>query len=97
LARVTWREDAVSDLEEIERFVARDSAYYAKILIERIIDATARLEVLPLSGRLVPELADDSIREVIVSSYRIIHRVAREDVEIVAVLHGARTLPELPG
>jgi plasmid stabilization system protein ParE len=94
LGRVSWRPEAFEDLEEIERFVARDSATYARLLAQRIVDASARLAAFPDSGRIVPELQDERIREVIVRSYRVMYRVSSEEVEVVAVLHGARLLTE---
>ena len=43
----------------------------------------------PLMGRIVPELRDDR-REVIEKPYRIIYRPTETQVEILAVVHGAR-------
>jgi plasmid stabilization system protein ParE len=69
--------------------VARDSAHYADLLVERIIAAVARLESHPLSGRVVPEVGDDALREIIQGNYRIVYRVNRDAVEVVTVFHGA--------
>jgi plasmid stabilization system protein ParE len=46
----------------------------------------------PFSGRVVPELGDESIREWFAYSYRIIYRVEQEIVTIAAVIHGRRLL-----
>jgi hypothetical protein len=46
-------------------------------------------------GRIVPEFADPTIRELIVRSYRLIYRVSDEDVSIIGFIHGARDLPTL--
>ncbi len=42
------------------------------------------------SGRVVPELGDESIREVIHGYYRIVYRLRPDLVEIATVFHGAR-------
>ena len=42
------------------------------------------------SGRVVPELGDESIREVIHGNYRIVYRMRHDVVEIATVFHGAR-------
>ena len=39
---------------------------------------------------MVPELGREDIREVLVWQYRIIHRVERERVVILTVVHGKR-------
>lgn len=60
--------------------------------MERIIDAVVRLESHPLSGRVVPEVGDDALREIIQGNYRIVYRVNRDAVEVVTVFHGASLL-----
>jgi toxin ParE1/3/4 len=52
--------------------------------------AVEGLETDPLSGRVVPEVGDDTVREVIHGNYRIVYRVRPDLVEIVTVFHGAR-------
>lgn len=51
-----------------------------------------RLAVFPNSGRIVPELNDPGIREILFGNYRIVHRVTGDLVEILTVYHGARLL-----
>ena len=65
-------------------------ATYADLLVERIVAVAGRLEAAPRSGRVVPEIGDESLREVICGSYRIVYRLRGESVEIVTVFHGAR-------
>jgi plasmid stabilization system protein ParE len=52
---------------------------------------------MPYSGRIVPEFESEDFREVIFRYYRIVHRVVgkNNDVEILAVVHGARDLKKL--
>jgi plasmid stabilization system protein ParE len=49
---------------------------------------------MPFCGRVVPELDNPELREVIYGNYRIIYRVVGKDqnVQIIAVVHGAREL-----
>jgi toxin ParE1/3/4 len=90
VTRVTWAPQAIQDVEAIGAYVARDSAHYADLVVERIIAAVARLETNPRSGRIVPEFGDESVREVIHGNYRIVYRLRHEVVEIATVFHGAR-------
>jgi len=48
----------------------------------------------PELGRAVPE-GDGRHREVLVAPYRIVYRVANDEVFIVTVIHGARDLAAL--
>ncbi len=49
---------------------------------------------MPRCGRIVPELKGYGFREVIFQNYRIVYRLVEgsEDVEILAVVHGAREI-----
>ena len=46
----------------------------------------------PRSGRIVPEVGDPAIREILLGNYRIVYRIKSGAVEILAVHHGARLL-----
>ena len=52
--------------------------------------AVERLTDNPRSGRVVPELGDESIREVIHGNYRTVYRLRHDVVEIATVFHDAR-------
>ena len=90
MTRVVWTRGAVEDVEAVKAYVARDSVRYATLLAERIVSAVDRLELFPESGRVVPEVGDESLREVIHGAYRIVYRIKAESVEVVTVHHAAR-------
>jgi toxin ParE1/3/4 len=96
MAELIWGVEAVSDLEYIYDFIARDSHHYAKHQVERIYQSTERLRQFPESGRHVPEFPHLPHREVIIDNYRVIYRYVPEsnDVLIVTVVHGRRLLTE---
>ncbi|MGH2360136.1 MAG: type II toxin-antitoxin system RelE/ParE family toxin [bacterium] len=89
MTQVIWAPQAIEDVEAIRAYVARDSVHYADLVVERIVAAVTRLESHPLSGRVVPEVGDQSLREVIHGSYRIVYRLKPDVAEIVTVFHGA--------
>jgi plasmid stabilization system protein ParE len=82
----------VEDVEAVKAYVARDSERYAGLLAERLVAAVGRLESFPQSGRIVPEVGDESLREVIYGNYRLVYRLQPESVEVVTVYHAARLL-----
>jgi plasmid stabilization system protein ParE len=69
------------------------------VFVERVFAAVKRLETFPRSGRVVPEIGQEDIREIIVGSYRIVYVVSEEEVNILTVFHAARLLrpSDLPG
>ena len=74
MIHVLWAPQAIQDVEAIRAHVARDSAHYADLVVERLVAAIERLRDHPRSGRVVAELGDESIREVIHGSYRMSER-----------------------
>lgn len=52
--------------------------------------ATRRLKDFPESGRMIPEAEDKALREIIVQGYRVMYRVERDRVLVLAVMHGSR-------
>ena len=91
--RVTWTRPAVADVLQIRDYIATDSPRYARIVAERLFASVVRLTKYPLSGRVVPELNDPSLREVVDAPYRIVYRVGTEALEILTVVHAARRFP----
>jgi toxin ParE1/3/4 len=90
---VEWSLEARADLAEIHKFVARDSHYYAELLIDQLLTAVDRLQRFRLSGRVVPELQRDDFREVLHGNYRIVYRLTSRAVTILTLFHAARLLP----
>lgn len=73
MAKLHWSEVAEVDLDHIYDYIARDVPYYAEMFVDRLIEATDKLEDHPRMGRKVPEADDrDDVRELIVQGYRII-------------------------
>ena len=89
---VAWSPRALADVQAIASYIASDSPSYAKAVVRRIVALTRTLREFPLSGRKVPEFDDENIRELFAYNYRIIYRVAGNEVVIAAVVHGKRIL-----
>jgi plasmid stabilization system protein ParE len=92
MAEVTWTPQALEDLEAICLFIARDAPQIAAVFAERAFRATDRLAAFPYSGRVVPELNMELIREIILGNYRLIYRLNQGQVQVLTVYHGARLL-----
>jgi addiction module RelE/StbE family toxin len=95
--KLRWTTQAVEDMEAIRKFIANDSDAYADLVVARLLESVERLEQFPRSGRIVPELSDPQLREIIEAPYRIVYRVHDETVEILAVFRASRLLPSALG
>ena len=92
MAEVRCTPQAADDLETITDFIAADSPHYASLFAMDVLSAVERLTDFPRSGRIVPEVNDPDVREIILGSYRIVYRVRGELVELLTIYHGARLL-----
>lgn len=90
--RLVWSPEAVEDIEAIASYIERDSPWYAKAVVSKIVDTAETIPQHVELGRMVPEINDKSIRERFVYSYRIIYRVEQERILITTVVHGSRLL-----
>lgn len=93
--RIVWSPEALEDVEAIAAYIARDSQYYASAVVNKLLVTARSLRQFPRIGPMVPELADPTIRERSVYSYRLIYRVLDAEILIIAVIHGKRLLPSL--
>jgi toxin ParE1/3/4 len=87
---VKWSRPARMDLKQIHDYIAEDSRYYAKKVVQTIVEKTEELMVFPEIGRIVLEIDDPNIRELFVYSYRLIYEITPNGIEILAVIHGRR-------
>jgi toxin ParE1/3/4 len=61
-----------ADIRDLKAYIAKDSPYYARRFIERIIASVEKLAEFPKIGRAEAEGRDD-VRELIYQGYRIIY------------------------
>jgi len=91
--RVHWTNTAIDHLLSIYEYVSHDSDVYADRLMDRLTRRSQQIGTFPRSGRSVPEYEAPDIREVIEGSYRIIYRIKKEQINVLAVIHSAQQLP----
>jgi len=97
MVEIKWTDQALEDIQNIAEFIAKDSTRYANIQVKRFFDRIEILENQPRSGRIVPEIGDDKIRELILGNYRIIYYVAsKQQIDILTIHHSRRLLKNIP-
>ncbi len=87
---VKWSQPAKNDLRQIYDFIARDSRFYAQKVTLEIVKKSEKLNSFPEAGRIVPEMGDNNIRELLIYSYRIIYEISPSKVEVLALIHAKR-------
>lgn len=92
--KLLWTEEAISNLREIEEFIARDNAETAIKFVDKLIDKAETLLENPKKGRVVPELSIEQIREIIYKKYRIVYLLKESSIEILTVFESHKLLRE---
>ena len=83
---------AEADLEAIREYYERVAPEYAQSFVDGAIEKTLQLEVFPRMGRMVPEIGDEALRELIYRQYRIIYIVDAEGerADVLTIFHSAK-------
>ena len=92
MASIIWTENALNDIDNIASYISKDSEFYAKQFVKKLISATLKLESFPEVGKTIHELPQSDYREILFKKYRIIYRVDANKVYIITVHHSARLL-----
>lgn len=91
--KVEWTEAALEQLWAIHEYLSQGSPEYAQRVVDRLTRRTQQIRSSPLSGRVVPEFNAPQIREVIEGPYRIIYYIKPDQIDVLAVIHGAQQTP----
>ncbi len=63
---------------------------YAASFVDRVLGVGRSLNEFVERGHIVPELRDNSIREIFIYSYRLVYRIEEDQISILALIHGRR-------
>lgn len=89
---VRWTDHAKSQLRHIHDYIAQESPLYAKRVTQALVNRVTGLDQLPRIGRMVPELNEETVRELSLYSYRILYEITPAQINILAVIHKRRDL-----
>lgn len=93
MVEVVWTDSAIQDLNDIGEFIAKDSQRYAELTVNKLFYSTDILTNHPKSGKRLPEIDDDSFRELIRGSYRIVYQLIDDyKIEILTVHRTSRLI-----
>jgi len=88
--RVIWAERARRALEDALTYIAQDSPQNARRLAERAIERGDSLTTFSERGRIVPEVGDPMLRELLMDPFRLMYEVHETEVRIVGFVHQRR-------
>ena len=92
MAEITWTSSALTDLTEIGEYIATDSPKYAELTVSKLYHKVEILVTHPRVGRMVPEMEQENLRELIEGNYRIIYEIINDNIFILTLHHSSRIL-----
>lgn len=93
MVKIVWTEIALNDLKGIFDYISVNSRRYASLTASKIYNKIQLLLINPRMGRVVPELKNNQIRELIEGNYRIIYLLkSPERIDILRIHHSSRRL-----
>lgn len=87
MVKVIWSARSLTDLEEIGEYISKNSPKYAKLTLEKLLETTKLIEKDQLIGRIVPEIHQRNIRELITGNYRIIYKTKAKNIAHILTVH----------
>ncbi len=91
--KIFWSPLAIDRTSEIAEFIARDKPSASTKWVETLFDKVQILKSSPKSGRMVPEINREDVRELIYGNYRVIYRIEKTKISILTLRHGKQILP----
>ncbi len=88
--RVVWSLGARDDLDQAIEYIAQESPDAALGVLDRLLAAAGSLENLGERGRMLRELSNPEIRELLLDPFRLVCRVTDSTCEILGILHQRR-------
>lgn len=88
--RITWSPRAESGLDEALAYIALDNPGAALGLLDRVLAAVDRASRFPRSGRPIPEVPENSARELAVPPLRIFYETDAKELQVLGVQRSER-------
>ena len=92
--KIIWSPLSVDRVTEIAEYIAIDNPKASNDWVENIFGIVEQLKSFPKSGLIVPELNENTIRELIFGNYRIVYRIESKQISILTVRNIRQILPE---
>ena len=97
MAEIIWSPRSIKDIDEIAKYISKDSIQYAEEQVRQFFSKVKLLEKHPLFGRMVPEIKIFAIRQIPCGHYRIIYEILnQQQIGVITVHHQSRLLKNNP-
>jgi addiction module RelE/StbE family toxin len=93
MVKVSWSKQAIEDIHRIQEYYSGFAVNFSIQLVDQIFEKESLISNHPEIGRVVPELNNKSVREIIFRNFRIIYAIFdSERISILTVHESSRPL-----
>ncbi len=90
MSAISWSAPALEDVTALRKWLGRDSKSLSDSVVETIFDAIETVVPFPRIGRVVSEVGDDTVRELLFRTFRIVYKATADGIVVLAILYGGR-------
>ncbi|MBC6368435.1 type II toxin-antitoxin system RelE/ParE family toxin [Algoriphagus sp. AK58] len=96
MVKVRWSKQAIEDIHRIQEYYSDFAVNFSIQLVDQIFEKENLIANHPEIGRVVPELNNRSVREIIFRNFRIIYAIFdSERISILTVHESSRPLSNI--
>ena len=93
MIEILWTQQGEEDFFQIYSYLNKFDPIFGEVFFENVIEKIELLGKFPYIGRIVPELNNNRIREMLLNKYRIFYFIKSEKtIEIQAIIHMKRNI-----
>ena len=85
--KIVWSPLAIERVGEIAEYISQDNPDAAVRWVNSLFERIGQIKDFARSGRKVPGINRDEIRELVYGNYRIVYRIESARVAIITVRH----------
>ncbi len=90
--KIIWTNEALQSLQDIKDYISLDNEKRANDFVNYLIGRSEIIRQNKQIGRIVPEISNNSIRELIVKNYRMVYKIHGDKIEILTVFEAHKLL-----
>ncbi len=90
--KIIWTNEAIKSLQDIKDYISLDNEKRANDFVNYLIGRSEIIRQNPQIGRVVPEISNYFIRELIVKNYRVVYRIHENIIEILTIFEAHKLL-----
>ncbi len=87
MVKITWSKQAIEDIYKIQEFYSSVATNFSMKLVDQIFEKEKLIANHPEIGRIVPEVNNSSVRELIFRNFRIIYLIFDAEQITIVTIH----------